>query len=91
MKTFIYIIKKTSNVRYPRIVVYRVQNNMPDFLFEFKLDRASNKGGQTEVFELLAGKGYLPKRWINRDKGYKGYFTSTLRGRYQVRIEEVGI
>lgn len=69
MKTYIYTTEKRHTRelnRYCRI--YRVKNNVPQYIGEVEFSTGSYRGEDSEVFNKLIEIGQIPKSYYNLSK-----------------------
>lgn len=71
MKTYIYTTEKRHTKRLNRCCrIYRVKNNVPEFVDYVDFPSSSTRGAASEVFNKLIELGHLPKSYLNICNGY---------------------
>lgn len=71
MKTYIYTTEKRHTKRLNRCCrIYRVKNNVPQYIGEVEFSSGATRGAASEVFNKLIELGHLPKSYANIENGY---------------------
>jgi hypothetical protein len=89
MKTFIYKeIRHPNRTRNNReVTVYRVKNNIPEYIGEFKYSTGSTRGGIHEVFNFLMNNNLIPKKhYKDSENAWRGagYFYGQVTEKYNI-------
>lgn len=50
--------------------IYRVKNNVPQYIGEVEFSSGTTRGAASEVFNKLIELGHLPKNYLNICNGY---------------------
>jgi hypothetical protein len=89
MVTFIYKETKHHNrVRNNReVTIYRIQNNLPNYIGTVEFSTGSTRGAQHEAFNYLMDNGYIPKKYYTSsecDWMGAGYFFGEVQNYYRI-------
>ena len=89
MKNFIYKeIKHHNRTRNNReLTIYKVKNNMPEYIGTLEYSTASTRGAQHEVFNYLMNNGYIPKKYYKSSECAwrgAGYFDGNVTKLYNI-------
>ena len=88
MKTFIYKeIRHHSRRNNRELTIYRVKNNVPEYVGTCYYSTASCRGAKHETFNFLIANGYIPKKYYNSslcDWRGAGYFFGEVEKFYNI-------